>query len=72
MKQMIRVAILFCGCAALPLAVVAGPEPLSSGKEMKQVAPAPVAECNWTGFYIGLHAGGEFGHSETLDKHGYN
>jgi outer membrane immunogenic protein len=34
----------------------AGPEPLS-GKEMKQVAPAPPPECNWSGFYVGALAG---------------
>lgn len=42
----------------------AGPEPLPSGKEMKQVAPAPVPECDWRGFYLGADLGGEFGHSE--------
>jgi outer membrane immunogenic protein len=66
-KQLIRLTILFCACAALALTVMAGPEPLPSGKEMKQVAPAPLPECNWTGFYIGLNVGGQFGHSETKD-----
>ena len=52
---------------ALPIAVLiligltqmatAGPERLLSGKEMKEVAPAPAPECNWTGFYIGLEGG---------------
>src|SRR5438094_1828902 len=72
MKQLIRLTILFCACAALALTVVAGPEPLSSGKEMKQVAPAPLPECNWTGFYIGLNVGGQFGHAEDKDLDGYN
>src|SRR5436190_6670234 len=72
MKQLIRLTILFCTCAALALTVVAGPEPLSSGKEMKQVAPAPVPECNWTGFYIGLNVGGQWGHSEDRDLDGYS
>jgi outer membrane immunogenic protein len=67
MKQLIRLTILFCACAALALTVVAGPEPLPSGKEMKQVAPAPPPECNWTGFYIGLNVGGQWGHSEDED-----
>jgi outer membrane immunogenic protein len=67
MKQLIRLTTLFCSCAALALTVVAGPEPMSSGKEMKQVAPAPVPECNWTGFYIGVNVGGEWGHSEDSD-----
>jgi len=71
-KQLIRLTILFCACAALTLTVVAGPEQLSSGKEMKQVAPAPVPECNWTGFYIGLNVGGQFGHSEDQDLDDYN
>src|SRR5882672_8717343 len=35
----------------------AGPEPLPSGKEMKQVAPPAPELCNWTGFYIGINAG---------------
>jgi outer membrane immunogenic protein len=30
-----------------------------------------VSECNWTGFYIGLHLGGQFGHSETNDVDEY-
>ena len=67
MKQLVRLTILFCACAALALTVVAGPEPLPSGKEMKQVAPAPLPECNWTGFYIGINVGGQFGHSEDKD-----
>src|SRR5712692_9192679 len=67
MKQLIRLTILFCACAALALTVGAGPEPISSGKEMKQVAPAPPPECNWTGFYIGINVGGQWGHSEDSD-----
>jgi outer membrane immunogenic protein len=72
MKQLIRLTILSCACAALALTAVAGPEPLPSGKEMKQVAPAPPPECNWTGFYIGLNVGGQFGHAENTDVDGYN
>jgi len=72
MKQLARLTILFCLSAGLALTVVAGPEPLPSGKEMKQVAPAPPPECNWTGFYIGLNVGGQFGHAEDKDLDGYN
>ena len=72
MKQLIRLTILFCSCAALALTVVAGPESSYSGKEMKQVAPAPAPECNWTGFYLGLNVGGQFGHAEDKDRDGYN
>jgi outer membrane immunogenic protein len=71
MKQLIRLTILLCACAALALTVVAGPEPLPSGKEMKQVAPAPLPECNWTGFYIGLNVGGQWGHAEDKDLDDY-
>src|SRR5213592_10811 len=71
MKQLTRLTVLFCACAALALTAVGGPEPLPSGKEMKQVAPAPLPECNWTGFYLGLNVGGQFGHSEDKD-HDYN
>ena len=71
MKQLFRLTILFCACAGLPLGALAGPEPLPSGKEMKQVAPAPLPECNWTGFYIGLHVGGQFGHAEDVDLDNY-
>lgn len=36
----------------------AGPEPLPSGKEMKEVAPAPAPSCfNWSGFYVGGFGG---------------
>src|SRR5438552_5617617 len=72
MKQLIRLTTLFCASAALALSVVAGPEPLPSGKEMKQVAPAPVPVCNWTGFYIGLNVGGHWGHSEARSIDGYS
>jgi outer membrane immunogenic protein len=66
MKQLIRLTILFCGCAALALTAIAGPEPLPSGKEMKEVAPAP-PECDytWTGFYIGGNAGYGWGNGDT-------
>ena len=67
MKQLFRLTIVICACAGLPLALLAGPEPLPSGKEMKEVAPAPLPECNWTGFYLGLHVGGQFGHAESVD-----
>jgi outer membrane immunogenic protein len=69
MKQMIRITTVFCAGAALALTATGGPEPLPSGKEMKQVATLPAPPlCDWSGMYIGLHAGGEFGHSETDDS----
>ena len=67
MKQLTCLTIALCASLALGLTAFAGPEPMPSGKEMKQVAPAP-PECNWTGFYIGLNVGGQWGHSEDVDN----
>ena len=51
-----RLALTFVTLFALVGFAYAGPEPIS-GKEMKQVAPAPPPECNWSGFYVGALAG---------------
>lgn len=67
MTRLTCLAFAVCGSIALSLPAFGGPEPLSSGKEMKEVAPAPVPECTWTGFYIGLNVGGQWGHSEDKD-----
>ena len=58
MKATLTFALVCTFCAAS----YAGPEPLpTSGKEMKQVAPAPEPTCfNWTGFYIGGFGGYKF------------
>jgi outer membrane immunogenic protein len=67
MKQLIRLIAVVFSCAALTITAFAGSETYS-GKEMKQgPAPAPPPECNWTGFYVGIHGGGQFGHSEDRD-----
>jgi outer membrane immunogenic protein len=71
MKQLTCLTAIFCACMAFAVTALGGPEPLPSGKEMKQVAPAPPPECNWTGFYIGVNVGGQWGHSEDVD-HDYN
>lgn len=70
MKQLIRFLGIVFVCSALSQAF-AGTE-MYSGKESKAVAPAPPPLCDWTGFYIGLHAGGQFGHSETNDLDDWN
>jgi outer membrane immunogenic protein len=71
MKSLTHLTIAVFASSVLALTVVAGPEPVSSGKEMKEVAPVPPPPCDWTGFYIGLNAGGQFGHSETKDLDDY-
>ena len=66
MKQLIHsIGALFVS-AALGTAAFAGTEAYS-GKEMKQVAPAPPPECDftWTGFYFGGNAGYGWGHADT-------
>src|SRR5437870_13250351 len=51
----------FAALVVLSTFVYAGPEPLPSGKEMKQVAPAPAPTCfNWSGFYVGAFGGYKF------------
>src|SRR2546423_9368733 len=71
MKQLIRLmgVLLICGVAVS--AALAGTE-MYSGKESKAaVAPAPPPECNWTGFYLGVNVGGQWGHSEDNDIDDY-
>lgn len=59
-------------CGALTTAAFAGTE-VYSGKESKAVVAAPQPTlCDWTGFYMGVHAGGQFGHSETTDLDEWN
>src|ERR1700724_1045856 len=58
MKQLTCFSIATCASVALALTAFGGPEPLPSGKEMKEVAPAPEPECfNWSGFSIGAFGG---------------
>jgi outer membrane immunogenic protein len=60
MKRLLGLAIGFFVVATIP-ELFAGPEPLPSGKEMKEVAPAPPECPNWSGFYIGGFGGYKFG-----------
>src|SRR5712692_8978498 len=70
MKQLIRSTILFSACCALTTMAFAGTG-YYSGKETVTPAPVPTL-CDWAGFYIGVHAGGQFGHSETNDLDDWN
>jgi outer membrane immunogenic protein len=56
MKMILTLTILFALCVL----GFAGPEPLPSGKEMKEVTPLPPACPTWTGFYIGGFGGYKF------------
>jgi outer membrane immunogenic protein len=68
MKRLLSLtSVLFL--TALPL--LAGPESLPSGKEMKNVVQPVVQEnCNWTGFYIGAHIGYGRGDMRWTDADG--
>jgi len=68
MNPFLRPAIAFAIAGFLPLVSYAGTEQVTP-KEVAAVAP-PV--CEWSGFYIGATAGGQFGHSEDKDLDNYN
>lgn len=66
-----RSLLTFSISIALGALVYAGPEPLPSGKEMKQVAPAPPPCPTWAGFYVGGFGGYKFGATDIdLDLEG--
>ena len=65
MKQLVRLMGVVFACTVLTSAF-AGTETYG-GKEMKQMAPAPLPECDfsWTGFYLGGNAGYGWGDANT-------
>src|SRR5260370_40692064 len=67
MKKFYTLTVTVFASIGLAQVVFAGPEP--TGKEMKQVAPAPPPPCpSWTGFYVGgFGAFGEAGVDTHLD-----
>jgi outer membrane immunogenic protein len=62
MKTTALTITLSCALCAI---ANAGPEPISSGKEMKQVAPAPTPCPTWTGFEIGGFGAYTYGQIDT-------
>jgi len=70
MKTLTRFLIVIFASTGLALVASAGPEAIRDYKD-KVVAPVP-PPCNWQGFYMGLHGGGEFGRSGLVDLDGYN
>jgi outer membrane immunogenic protein len=70
MKALTNSLIAFFAGAILTLTSFAGPEPIRDYKD-KVVAPIP-PPCNWQGFYVGLHVGGQWGESTDTDLDGYN
>lgn len=74
MKSLARSLIFVFASAGLAAVALAGPNSIPDySKESKEVAPVPPPPgCDWTGFYIGLHAGGQFGDSHDVDINGYN
>jgi outer membrane immunogenic protein len=62
MKQLALTLSILCALGAFTFA---GPEPISSGKEMKQVAPVPPECPKWSGFYIGAFGGFKFGDTDV-------
>lgn len=69
MKQLHYLTVALCTSCLLALIADAGTE--SAGKEMTQTAAPPPPVCDWTGFYLGVHVGGQFGHSEDRDLDQY-
>jgi outer membrane immunogenic protein len=71
MKTLTNSLIALFACTGLALVTFAGPEPIRDYKDSKTVAPVP-PPCNWQGFYMGLHIGGQFGNGGDTDLDGYN
>src|ERR1700704_6531167 len=63
MKRFIALTVVLMAVAGLTICF-AGTERYSS----KEVAPVIQPECNWTGFYIGLHAGWAEGPLNWIDS----
>jgi outer membrane immunogenic protein len=69
MKILCRLVVALVAGGLCAVSSYAGPAPIAPAKE---IAPMPPPSCDWNGFYLGLNAGGEFGHSEDKDLDNYN
>lgn len=69
MKQLLGKALLIAGAGMFAATAEAGTESHRDSKDVKQVLTEPALQeaCDWNGFYVGIHSGGEFGHSATHD-----
>jgi outer membrane immunogenic protein len=64
----LSLSAIFLNCVLASLAPAGSAALLPDSKQSKEVAPAPEpASCDWRGFYVGLHAGGDFGDSTATD-----
>jgi opacity protein-like surface antigen len=68
MKLTLWIAVVCCAFATHPL-LLAGTGSFQDSKDIKEVAPVqPQTDlCDWSGFYVGMHSGGQFGRSQTHD-----
>jgi outer membrane immunogenic protein len=71
MKSLTRLVISFLTASTLVLTAIAGPEHLASKDKEVMAAPAP-PPCDWSGFYVGIHAGGAWGSWTANDLDGWN
>lgn len=74
MNSLTRLFLTFCTCNALAVISFAGPEalPQRDSKDKEVMAASPPSGCDWSGFYVGINVGGQFGHSENRDLDDYD
>ncbi|HJT80520.1 MAG TPA: outer membrane beta-barrel protein [Chthoniobacterales bacterium] len=68
-KQAFLRTVITFALTGVTAGAFAGTASLRDSKDVKQVVqePTPAAMCDWTGPYVGVHAGGQFGDSVTHD-----
>ncbi len=64
----IAICTVLTACLVFVSAAFGGP----AAVVMPIGAAAPMPPCSWSGFYLGLHAGGQFGQSANTDLDNYN